>query len=139
MEALPSMNMPTMIRKMSTATMKTHLLLIVATIHCVRRWGSCSLVRIQENVLAAATISRMEQVVSSVSCTALRKSRNDSSRYRMPSSSAYMQATEPASVAVKTPMRMPPMMMTGSSSGRNAGLSAPMSILELIFSLRMEP
>ena len=36
-------------------------------------------------------------------------------------------------------MRMLPMMMTGSSSGRNAGLSAPMSILELIFSLRMEP
>ena len=67
MLAFPSTNMPTKIRKISTATRKIHLLWITEIIHWVNICGIISFVRIQENVDAAATISMMDDVVIRVS------------------------------------------------------------------------
>ena len=67
MLALPSTNIPTKIRKMSTATKKTHLLSMTEMSHSVNCWGIRSLVNTHEKVEAAATISMMEEVVVRVS------------------------------------------------------------------------
>ena len=55
----------------------------------------------------------------------------------IPRKSEYMMATAPASVGVKSPMRMPPMMMIGRHSGRNAALSAVKNSSGVARSVRM--
>ena len=45
MAAMPSMNMPTIRRKMFTASRNTYLLWITDTKNAVMAWGTCSMVR----------------------------------------------------------------------------------------------
>ena len=50
-----------------------------------------------------------------------------------------MIATAPASVAVNTPILIPPMIMIGSKSGKIAGLNAFQKRDHVIFSVEMLP
>ena len=114
-------NIPTMIRKMLTTNRNTYLLLNASVIQLANVCGICSRVSIHEKHEAAATISIIELVVVTVSLQPFAKSVMLISRYITPSMSAYTMATVPASLAVNTPIRTPPMMMIGRSSGRTAG------------------
>ena len=58
------------------------------------------------------------------------------SLYRNPKNSAYREATTAASVGVKNPVKIPPIMMTGVNKGKNASLMlATISLKSALFSL----
>src|SRR4030042_2784144 len=82
---------------------------------------------------AAAIINNRLMVCLTESQKIRGKSFSFKSLYKNPKNNAYKDAMTAASVGVKKPVKIPPIMMTGVNKGRNASLTLALSSLKSAF------